>query len=99
MSNLIIKDNKKMNKEGDFPSRLIVPVNNFTSTFPKLGYLGIRRKFDSNQVKYETNTMPQDSNLKEELETLQLKKKDITITNLGILVKNQSLTFQSCYPK
>ena len=38
---LIIKDHKKLNEEGDFPSRLIVPANNFTSAFPRLGYLGI----------------------------------------------------------
>lgn len=38
---------KKTNKEGDFPNRLIVPTNNFTSAFPELGYLGIRRIFDS----------------------------------------------------
>ena len=30
---LIIKDHKKANADGEFPSRLIVPANNFTSGF------------------------------------------------------------------
>ena len=68
---LIITDHKKKkDKEGDFPSRLIIPVNKFMSAFPRLGYLGIRRIFDTNQVKYETNIISQASNLKEELENL-----------------------------
>ena len=38
---LIIKYHKKANEERDYPSRLIVPASNFTSGFPRLGYLGI----------------------------------------------------------
>ena len=71
---LIIKDNKKPNENGDFPTRLIVSVNNFTSAFQHLGYLGIRKIFDSNKIEYETNTITQASDLKDELEKLEVKK-------------------------
>jgi hypothetical protein len=35
-----------------FPTRLIVPANNFTSAFPKVGYMGIKKIFDDNVVNY-----------------------------------------------
>jgi hypothetical protein len=54
---LLIKDHKKMDKEGNYPTRLVVPANNFTSTFPKLGYLGIKKIFDTNNVEYMKHTI------------------------------------------
>ena len=71
---LIIKDHKKANENGDDPSRLIVPANNFTSTFPRLGYLGIKKIFDAGNIDYEARTITQASTLKTELETLNLRK-------------------------
>ena len=47
---LIINDHKKSNEQGEYPSRLIVTANNFTSGFPRLGYLGIKRICDSNKI-------------------------------------------------
>ena len=91
---LIIKDHKKLNEEGDFPSRLIVPANNFTSAFPRLGYLGIRRIFDSNKIKYEINTITQASDLKEELEKLDIKKNKVTIAKLDIVAMYPSIQFK-----
>ena len=38
---IIIKDHKKANEQGEYPSRLMVPANKFTSGFLILGYLGI----------------------------------------------------------
>ena len=49
---LIIKDHKKVNEFGEYPSRLIVPANNFTSAFPRLGYLGIKRILDLHKINY-----------------------------------------------
>ena len=66
-SKLIIKDHKKVNEEGDYPSRLIVPASNFTSGFPRLGYLGMKRIFDSAKINYEERTITQASTLKEEI--------------------------------
>ena len=72
---LIIKDHKKANEEGEYPSRLIVPENNFTSGFPRLGYLGIKNIFDSNGIIYDRHTIVQASDMKEKLETLGIRKK------------------------
>eukprot|EP00957_Ditylum_brightwellii_P120758 9211285-Ditylum_brightwellii.AAC.1 len=41
---LLVKDHKEPNNDGSFPtSRLVIPATNFTATFSKLGYLGIKR--------------------------------------------------------
>ena len=40
---LVIKDHKKINKKGEFPTRLVIPAKNFTATFSKICYLGINR--------------------------------------------------------
>ena len=55
---LIIKDHKKANKHGNYPFRLIVLANNFTSAFPRLGYLGIKRIFSTEKINYEANHHP-----------------------------------------
>ena len=72
---LIIKDHKKANQSGEYPSRLIVPANNFTSAFPRLGYLGIKRILDSHKINYEHHTITRASNLKEKLEELEIQKR------------------------
>ena len=91
---LIIKDHKKPDEEGDFPSRLIVPANNFTSAFPRLGYLGIRRIFDKNNIEYESRTITQASSLKEELEELKISKRQVTIAKLDIVAMYPSIQFK-----
>ena len=52
------------NKNGIFPTILIVPATNFTTGFPKLGYKGIKRIFDSNKVRYMKRTIIQAKDLK-----------------------------------
>ena len=79
---LIIKDHKNANKDDDFPSRLIVPANNFTSSFPLLGYLGTKRIFDSEKIHYEERMITQDLKLKEDIEIIKLKKKRSTVSKL-----------------
>jgi hypothetical protein len=54
---LLIKDHKKQDPNGNFPMRLVVPANNFTSAFPKIGYMGIRKIFDDNGIKYIEKTI------------------------------------------
>ena len=88
---LIIKDNKKPDNEGDFPSRLIVPANNFTSAFPRLGYLRIRQIFDKNKVEYESHTITQASSLEEKLEELEILKRKVAISKLDIVVMYLSI--------
>lgn len=38
----LIKDNKKPDKNGIFPTRLVVSAAYFTSAFPKFGCIGIK---------------------------------------------------------
>jgi len=65
---LLIKDHKNPDTEGNFPTRLVVPATNFTSAFPKTGYLGIKRILDDNKVDYMSKTIIQASDLKDNLE-------------------------------
>ena len=76
---LLIKDHKKIDKSGFYPTRLLCPASNFTSCFSKLGYLGIKRIFDSNEIDYEKRNIKQASDLKSKLEELQIKKGDTSI--------------------
>jgi len=49
---LLIKDHKNPDNEGNFLAGPAVPATNFTSAFPKTGYLGIKRILDDNKVDY-----------------------------------------------
>ena len=89
---LIIKDHKRKNL-GEYPPRLIVPVNNFTVGFPRLRYLGIRRIFDLNKVKYEEHTITQASLLKLELDKLEIRNTKTTIAKLDIVNMYPSIQF------
>eukprot|EP00957_Ditylum_brightwellii_P075750 5756855-Ditylum_brightwellii.AAC.1 len=40
---LLVKDRKEPEEDGSFPTRLVIPATNFTATFLKLGYLGIKK--------------------------------------------------------
>eukprot|EP00957_Ditylum_brightwellii_P139060 10599025-Ditylum_brightwellii.AAC.1 len=46
---LFVKDRREPNDGGSFPTRLVIPATNFTVTFSKLGYLGIKRVLDDNK--------------------------------------------------
>jgi len=77
---LLIKDHKNPNNEGNFPTRLVVPATNFTSAFPKTGYMGIKRILDYDKLDYMSKTIIQASDLKENLE-----HQGITCNNSTIL--------------
>ena len=79
---LLIKDHKKINENGEFPTRLVTPATNFTATFSKIGYLGIKVCLDRRKVNYSRNSIVQTSNLKETLEELGLKKEEVTIASV-----------------
>ena len=79
---LLIKDHKKADKNGNFPTRLVVPATNFTSSFPKAGYLGIKKIFDDNKVNYMERTIIQASDLKEEIEKLGITSNNTTIVSI-----------------
>ena len=71
---LLIKDHNTINENGEFSTRLVIPATNFTATFSKIGYLGIKRCLDKGKVNYSHNSIDQASNLKETLEELGFKK-------------------------
>ena len=62
---LLIKDHKNPNTNGEFLSRLVIPETNFTPTFAKVAYLGLRSMLDNHQVDYKKYTIPQASQVKE----------------------------------
>ena len=82
---LLIKDHKTINEKGDFPTRLVIPATNFTATFSKIGYLGIKRCLNKGKVNYLRDSIVQASDLKERLEELGLKREDITITSVDAI--------------
>eukprot|EP00957_Ditylum_brightwellii_P046674 3542226-Ditylum_brightwellii.AAC.1 len=67
------KDHKEREENGDFPTCLVIPATNFTATFSKIGYLGIKWVLDENKVNYVTFAIIQALDLKKKLETLELK--------------------------
>mmetsp|Transcript_14767 Transcript_14767/g.21694 ORF Transcript_14767/g.21694 Transcript_14767/m.21694 type:complete len:149 (+) Transcript_14767:727-1173(+) len=81
---LLIKDHKeKINNE--FPTRLVIPATNFAATFSKLGYLGIKKIFDENNINYAKYTITQASDLKSKLEKLKIKRNQGTIMSMDIV--------------
>ena len=73
---LWIKDHKKPDKNGVYPSWLVVLETKFTAGFPKLGYLEIENIFNERKVCYDKQTIVQPSNLKENWEIINLKKNE-----------------------
>ena len=57
-------------------------ATNFTSAFPKAGYLGIKTIFDENEINYSSRTIIQASDLKETLEKLGIKNKETTLVSI-----------------
>eukprot|EP00957_Ditylum_brightwellii_P158478 12062905-Ditylum_brightwellii.AAC.1 len=74
---LLVKDHKDPDEAGFFPTRLVIPTTNFIATFSKIGYLGIKKALDENNVSCSKYTIVQSSDLKSRLEQLRLKQKDI----------------------
>ena len=85
----LIKDHKKRDANGDFPSRLVIPATNFTAPFAKVGYLGIKSILDNNKVEYDTFTIQNSNNLKDLLEIETFSKDTNTLF---------ALVFESMYP-
>jgi len=78
---LLIKDHKKKNDEtGRYPSRLVVPAANFTAGYPHVGQRGLKNILDKNKVDYMRKTIKQASQLKEDLEKLNITKQSSIVT-------------------
>ena len=64
---------------------MVIPATNFTPTFSKIGYLGIKICLDKGKVDYSRNSIVQSSDLKETLEELELKKEEVTIASVDAI--------------
>eukprot|EP00957_Ditylum_brightwellii_P089493 6814718-Ditylum_brightwellii.AAC.1 len=81
---LLIKDHKDQEPNGDYLTRLVIPATNFMATFSKVGYMAIQKVLDCNKVNYNRFTIVHSSGLKENLEGLKLTKNDVTLMSLDI---------------
>jgi hypothetical protein len=90
---LLIKDHKEIDDDGNYPTRLVVPATNFTSAFPKLGYIGIQKIFDENKINYSRKTIVQASHLKKQIESLDIRNDRHTIFSLDIEAFYPSVTY------
>jgi hypothetical protein len=78
----LIKDRTESDELNNYPTRLVVPANNFTSGFPKLGYGGIKKIFDDNKINYNERTIVQASDLKEKTEKMGITSDNSTIVSI-----------------
>ena len=76
---LLIKDHKKPNKNGEFPTRLVIPATNFTATFAKVEYLGLKSILDIHQENLKKYTITQASQVEEYWEKLEWKREKVTV--------------------
>ena len=58
---ILIKYHKKINAKGGLPTRLVISATNFTATFSKIIYIGIKRVLDKAKVKYSRVSIVQES--------------------------------------
>eukprot|EP00957_Ditylum_brightwellii_P086331 6569242-Ditylum_brightwellii.AAC.1 len=82
---LLMKDHKDREENGDYPACLVIPATNFIAMFLKIGYLGIKWVVDKNKVNYAKFTIIQQAlDLKEKLEALELKRDELMMMSLDI---------------
>ena len=81
----LIKYHKTINEKGELQTRLVIPATNFTATFSKIGYLGIKRCLDKGIVNYSRVSIIQSSDLTEILEELKVKRDEVTITSVDAI--------------
>ena len=79
---LLLKDHKKKDANGDFPTRLVVPAKNYTAGFPHAGQRGIKAVLDKNKIDYTKKTIIQASDLKEKLELLGIRREAHSIISI-----------------
>ena len=88
---LLIKDHNTSNKKWGFPTRLVIPVKNFTTTFSKIGYLWIKRMLDKVIVNYSRISIVQASERKERLEELKVKRDEVIIGSVDAIIMYPSI--------
>ena len=91
---LLIKDHKKPNEQGHYPTRLVIPADNFTAGIANMGYQAIKHIFDANNVPYMRRTIIQASDLKHQLERLALDPAATTIASIDAVDFYPSVKFK-----
>eukprot|EP00957_Ditylum_brightwellii_P101377 7726286-Ditylum_brightwellii.AAC.1 len=81
---LLVKDHKERNKEGNFLTRLVILATNFKAFFSKMGYMNTQKVLDDASVNYNKHTITQSSDLREKLEGLELTKGKAVSMSLDI---------------
>ena len=79
---VLIKYHKIMKEKGKFPTRLLIPDMNFTATFSKLGYLGIKKTLVKEKVNYAKITIVQASDTNKKLEEIRINIDEWTIISI-----------------
>ena len=79
---LLIKDHKTKDATGNFLTHLVVPAKNFTAGFPHVGQRGIKVILDTNEINYTEKKIVQASNLKQQLETLNINSSKHTMASI-----------------
>ena len=89
---LLIKDQKKINKKGEYPTRLVITATNLAPTLSNIGYLGIKQMLDKAKVNYSRFTIVQEYDLKEKLEKIGVNRdkgiiESIDYVNMYLYIK------------
>ena len=90
---LLYKDHKKPNAEGDYPTQLLVPAGNFTAAFPHLGWKAIEALLKKYKINYQRKNIINAYDLKKTLEKLNIKYGQHTIITMDIVAMYPSVKF------
>ena len=78
---------------GKYPTRLVIPATDFSATFTKVGYLGLKNLLEKNEINYTKFTIVQASQVKEEWEILNGKRNEFTIASIDAVSMYLSIKF------
>ena len=81
----MIQDHNTINKKGEFPTRSVISATNFTVTFSKIGYLGIKRLLDKRKVNYSRVSIVQSFDINERLEELKVNRDKVAIASVNAI--------------
>jgi hypothetical protein len=77
---LLVKDHKERNPTtGNYPTRLVIPAQNFAAGYSKLAVKGIEAVFKKNEINFQNKTITQASDMKEKVEKLGINKNKNTV--------------------
>ena len=78
---------------GEFPTRLVISATNLSATFSKVGYLGLKKLLEKNEINYTKFTIVQASQVKEEWEILNWKRNEVTFSSIDAVAMYPSIKF------